>query len=281
MAEATGATENSIDQQTLDDLAAILEPTDDLGSLLETTGTEEPVLATTSEPDDNSTSSAPAITEEELNALREKAIIVDQFQADPEGTLTQLAQRLGLQVAKPGADTSATSGSTEGSAEEKAKKLLDEKGYGFMADAILEASKILVGDQAEKSNKQAEEIKAQLQAARIEEAKSKLTSKNPNWSSKETEMTEVMNFLRGALNGGSIEHPKFGSVLDVLYKVVEPQGVQAGRTADRFEQALRNRITGGNGAASSVSAEEQISKTESIGDKLSIALRASLNEMTR
>jgi len=276
MAEEIGVQDPGQSSETVNsDLDALMDESvdDAVGSLTPTDDFVE------DEVEEQEESGSPLITEEELTALREKASIVDQFQQNPTAVLTELAERLNLEVNPKGGGSSAPSDSTGNSPEDRARASLEKDGYGFMADAVIRAAKELNAGATDTATSRVEALEKQLQQREFEAAKARLNTKAPGWDKSEAEMVGLMNFLKEGLNGGPITHPKYGSVLDVLHQVVAGEGRATVKAVDRMARAAQNGISSSSSDTSRVDVTEQVEKAVGLDAKARIALRAAMSEM--
>ena len=271
MAEETGAPAPGPETTPSEDLS--FDEIDDILGEQEEEIVEEPVET----PASNNLS---AELEAEIAELRQKAQIVDAFQADPKGVLTQLAERIGLTVSEGGGKPDpAPSGSTTPSAAEKLKATLSKHGLEFLAEPLAEALPGLLESETAPVKHTVEEMQRQQRQREMELAQEQLSQTNPDWRQHEPAMVERMNFLREALNGGPQNHPKFGSLVANLLQLETGGANSARRVLNRFATADNNRVSSSTGGRTQVNVDDQIDKAKTLQDKFAIALRSAIPEV--
>lgn len=102
-----------------------------------------------------------------------------------------------------------------------------------------------------------------------------LTETAPEWEDKETEMTELVDFLTGP----SMRHKKFGNKLSLLYNIVNGNSAAVSEATKRMVQGVKNRNANGNRTVtrSAPNLAERIKKA-STNDAWELAKQAALGE---
>ena len=93
-------------------------------------------------------------------------------------------------------------------------------------------------------------------------------------------MSERINFLRTALSGnGPLTHPRYGSVLEMVYRWTTGEARATAEAGRRMQRALQGRTTTGNGSrGTQPSVQDQITKADDDQAKWEIAFRSALRE---
>jgi hypothetical protein len=231
----------------------------------------------------------PEIDATELQQLREKAAIVDRFYGDQtymRQVILQAAPALGLRLApaEPSTPAGAPSGS-QGSAPPAQfvanlrARLGDQ--LAFMAEPLASA----VWDAQQQTLAPLQERQQALQQdqrdSEYQTVAAQLSQEIPGWDSRENDMLQIMQFLRGALNGGSLRHPRYGSALKLLYSLATGNGQATATAAQRQGQAARNATRTGMGGARSPAPnlEEQLRKLPSFQTQMEAAFKDTIREM--
>jgi hypothetical protein len=107
-----------------------------------------------------------------------------------------------------------------------------------------------------------------------------LSETSPGWEQYEGDMHQRLQFLQQALSGkGPLSHPKYGSVLQLLYRWASGEAKAAGEAGRRMQRAVTNRTTTGQaGRTQGPSTAELIAQAPSRQDKWRIAFQAGMAE---
>lgn len=102
-----------------------------------------------------------------------------------------------------------------------------------------------------------------------------LTETAPEWEDKETEMTELVDFLTGP----NMRHKKFGNKLSLLYNIVNGNSAAVSEATKRMVAGVKNRNANGNRTVtrSAPNLAERIKKA-STNDAWELAKNAALGE---
>jgi hypothetical protein len=109
-----------------------------------------------------------------------------------------------------------------------------------------------------------------------------LSQENPGWEAYENDMHQRLQFLQQALGGkGPMSHPKYGSVLKLLYTWASGEKTAVGEASRRMRRALNNKTSTGSPAPKGgPSTADLIAQAGSSQDKWRIAFQAGLAEAT-
>jgi hypothetical protein len=221
--------------------------------------------------------------ESRIRELEEQVGIVQQFRSDPHGTMRAVAQQLGYELRPASQDPSTPSRSeVPRDVLQMAEQALreDNPDLAFMAPALAKVAYQIAKQTVEPVNNQTQALNQTRRAQEYREAVDQLESEYPEWRTHETEMSQRLDFLKSALNGGPMVHPKYGNVLNILYGWSSGDGRAIVAAARRMSEAARNRVSTGVRQTRNVpDVQAQIKKAKSRQDKMRIALNASLGEL--
>ena len=224
-----------------------------------------------------------------IKSLREKAEMVDKFNADPDyaiATIQQRAQQLGLslskaQAAQVVADQQASTG------PEAPQELVNEietrlkiqyPELAWMAKPM--ANSVWAAQQAANRpiKQKLEQDTAERRQEEYDALADELTNEMPGWEEHEDEMLELKTFLES----DKMKHPRFGSKLKILATLVTGNASAISAATQRITAAGRSRmVTGSTTRSSSPDISEQIRKAPSRNDAWDIAKRAALQMADR
>lgn len=213
---------------------------------------------------------------------RQKAETVDKFYTDPQyafQTLAQWAANNGYTIAPVGSQAAQTIASQQKSAAASAvaetikQNLPDE--LKWMADsmgpALDQAVQGAVQKMLQPLAQQAQQQQYQVQSQEWDSHAAKLSEVAPGWEEHEGAMGEILDFLQGS----QLNHPKYGSKLQVLYNLATGNAAATAQVAKRFTQAAKNRPSSGmtTGRTSSNLAD-RIRNTKRSSDAFRLAAEA-------
>lgn len=188
---------------------------------------------------------------QERKALREQAAMVNRFQSDPEfafQTLSQRAAQLGYQIVKPGQNGSAIGAPAQGGVTAmgnvpqefiKAIEANLSPELAWLAPALAQASYGGVQAVLKPLHTQVEQRETERRDQEYETHEAKLTEKYPGWEDHEDQMKAIHKWLRS----DTLNHPLYGSKLELLYKVATQQASSISEAARRLSAAARNRTS--------------------------------------
>ena len=220
---------------------------------------------------------------QELESYKADATAARNFRANPVQGLNELAAQLGYQVApqNPSAapESQPTSGGYESAVREAVEEAFAGSDVGFLKPEIQNA----ISKAMEKIIKPIEEMtqreKETQRRTIIQSVETQMDQDFPNWRAHNDEMQEVGNFLRSALNGGNVNHPKYGNLYKMAYQIVTGEGKATATAARRLSGAARNSTrTGGTGTARP-DVGKKIKSAENRDSQIEIALDAAIAEL--
>lgn len=217
----------------------------------------------------------------EVDRLAERAQLLDSFEANPEATLRNVAERLGMELVNKqagNADQNQESSKPPQSFVDTISQNLAPE-MQFMAQSLAQASWAAHQAAIQPFQQQQEQTaRAQLDAER-QAIVAEMDAAHPEWKQSLNQMEELYNFLKTATNGGSMRSPKFGSLQEVLFKLATGDKSAATIAAARMRDAGRNATsTGDNQSPAPVDVDKQIREAKSTDDKFEIAFRAAMAE---
>ena len=243
-----------------------------------------------SDDDDNSSTGAQTDDNstliEDLQAevawLRERTQLIDQFEADPQGVLQGVAERLGMSLAPSQGNNNATQDQANSSPPQSfvdniSRNLPPE--MQFMAPSIAQATWIANQETLRPFQQQQENTLRQQSIRERDQIAAEMDASHPEWRQSIGEMEEWHNFVRDAVNGGSMRHPKFGTLQEVLFKLATGNKSAVTTAASRMRDAANNATsTSSNQSPSPVDVQKQIAEAKTPNDKFDIAFRAAMAE---
>ena len=216
---------------------------------------------------------------QEFAATSKKAALVDQFNSDPATAIAiiqQRAQQLGYTLSKAqAADIATGQAQMPGqAAPENLVALIKSRlspELQFMATDLANAA--WVSQQAmmapmkqEQAQKEAEERESEY-----DDHVTRLSEKYPGWEAHEDEMDGIMAFMESR----KLTHPKYGSKLELLYKLASGDGAAIAEATNRMSNAARNRVnTGVVNRASIPNIEDRVRKAPNTKEAWEIAKEA-------
>ena len=236
-------------------------------------GGEEP------EPEPEPEPARETLSPQELTALRQQASVAQRFSTDPDFArrfIMEGAQRLGLQVQEPQREPQ---GPPPDYVAKVAGSLSEE--LKFLAPQIAAASWTANQAILEPVLRRNEAQDAQQKQATYDSMAKELSGESPGWEQYEDTMLEILSFLRGAVSGsGSMNHPKYGSALKLLYRLASGDAQASATAGRRMQAALRSgtRTSSGGGRGPGPDLETMISKAKTSQQKWGLAFQNALRE---
>jgi hypothetical protein len=216
----------------------------------------------------------------ENQRLAERTRILEDFEQNPESVIRDAASRLGLDLVPRQGDRR-----QQGSANQPNSEFLSSlrdnlpPEMQFMADALGQA--VWAATQSTLKPLQEQQTNEQMRSRNMERDAivAEMDSSHPGWRDSLGEMEGLFNFLRDAASGGTMKHPKYGSLQEMLYKLVNGDS-QATRTAvNRMRNAAQNASsvsTGGQEGGFDI--QKQLNNAKSRQERFKIAFRQALAE---
>jgi len=108
-----------------------------------------------------------------------------------------------------------------------------------------------------------------------EDAAAELREKAPNWEERESEMTELWDYLTSP----QMRHPKFGNKIEMLWNVLNGNQSATANAVDRMNRAVKNRSGSSMGSTRTVSnLQDRIRNAPSKHDAFALAKQAALEK---
>jgi hypothetical protein len=224
---------------------------------------------------------------EEIRAGKQDIEFLAKFRSDPEFARTVLqaeARRFGYDLAAPnGADKPATTRPQQQGGDAPPPDMIERirsrlaPELQWMAEdhakAAWEARRIT--DEPKEQQARARQ-QADLIAAFNDQAE-KLTAAAPGWEEHESDMNELLGFLKSP----ALTHPKFGAKLDLLYRAVAPSNGRARVEAIRAQaEAARNASrTGQPGRSTVTNIPDRVRKASTTREAMAIAVEEAEREV--
>jgi len=235
------------------------------------------------EPQDTPAANTPeefATLQAENARLAQRAQLLDDFERNPESVLRDVAGRLGMELTPRQANN-------EPSAQDSTppKELVDSISQSlppemqFMADALAKATHTANQAALRPFQQQQAQTAEQQRMAERDAIAAEMDSLHPTWKQSLTDMEERYNFLKTAVNGGSMRHPKFGTLQEMLFQLATGSKDAATTAAARMRDAAQNATSqSDNQAPAAVDIQKQIADAKSSDDKFTIAFKAAMAE---
>ncbi len=220
-----------------------------------------------------------------LTELERKAGIVDRLGSDPtyaRQVVEQMATQLGMSLtagASPAQPSDA--GAVPANVLQAAQQALaDQPDVQFLAPVIAKVAYNIAQETVQPFQKQQEQQQQQQRRHEYEQMSSTLSETAPGWEEHEDAMEARFQFLKDALNQkGPMVHPRFGSVLEMLYRLETGHATATAEAGRRMQRALTNRTTTGTGRRTPApNIQEQIAKAGTPDDQWAIAFNAAVAE---
>jgi DNA-binding transcriptional MerR regulator len=227
----------------------------------------------------------------ERNPLREKAAIVDRFYQDrnfAQQTLIQWAAQNGYQLAPIGQQAQSgqqqqarTNGGPPPELVDAIKQSLPPE-LQWMAEsqaaAHWTANQLSMKPFQERDQQfqaqQQQQKQAQIDQA-YEEAAAELREKAPDWEQKETELTQLWDFLTSS----QMKNQKFGNKLELLWNMLNGGATATAEATRRMTSAVKNRSSSSMGSTRTVNnLQDRIRQAPNSRDAFKIAAQAAMDK---
>jgi hypothetical protein len=220
----------------------------------------------------------------ELAELREARRVIEQFNANPMQSLEQIAQQMGLEVRKRGVAETQQAAPQQPSNVQKVEDLIEDESLKFLAPMIAKVAEKIADEKVrstvEPLQRSQQEIQQRNRQLEYITAAQKLGQRVPDWQQREPEMQARLEFIRGALSGGPLEHPKYGSMLDMLHNWASGKDNAVREVTERYRQAPRNRApTSGGDRQRRPDILKIVSEAKSPQDQMKIAFDEAVREV--
>jgi hypothetical protein len=247
---------------------------------LENPFSEDELYGVATEEPESVESQAPAISQEELQQLRTQAQVLQRFNTDPDfakRVLLDRAAQLGIPL--PGMQGQQQQGPPADYIESVRSTLSPE--LQFMAPQIANATWTATQAQIAPIQQVQQQQLAQQREQSYQAMAQQLEQEAPGWTQYEDEMVNLLGFIQQAAQGkGSMEHPKYGSMLKLLYRMASGDAQASSTAARRMQTALRagTRTSSGATRSNGPSLETMINQAKSPQQKWQLAYQHALRE---
>jgi hypothetical protein len=218
----------------------------------------------------------------ERDQLRERTRMLDDFERDPETVIKNVANRMGLDLVPRNGRQQSQSQTPNG---QPSREFIDRISQSLPPEMEFLAEGLANGMWA--ANQEAlrplqEQQASERMRSRTQERDSivaDMDTKYPGWRDVLGEMEQIYQFMRES-DTGSMKHPKYGSLQELLYKLVTGDNRQATRNAvNRMRSAPGNRTSLSDGGQDTgADFRQMLSKEKDRSRKFSMAFRQALSE---
>lgn len=218
----------------------------------------------------------------ERDQLRERARMLDEFERDPETVIKNVANRMGLDLVprngRQGQPSNQNYGQPTREFIERISQSLPPE-MSFLAEGL--AQGMWVANQEALRPLQEQQASERIQS-RTRERNSivaDMDAKYPGWQDALPEMEQVYQFVRES-ETGSMMHPKYGSLQELLYKLVTGDNRRATLNAvNRMRSASSNRTSLSDGGQDTgADFRAMLHKEKDRSRKFTMAWRQALRE---
>ena len=215
---------------------------------------------------------------EEVKGVKDRAAQVDRFYTDADyakQVVMERAQQLGLTLNAAGPSPQSPQVSSE--LVELAKQHLSPELH-WMAPQHAAATMAIL-DRVLGPDKAAQKAKEQTSRQRAyQDASKELSGKAPAWAEHESEMLEVLEFIRSE----ETRHPRFGNKLEMLYNLATGNAAAVQAATQRMSAAGQARTSTGQSARSVIpNYESKIREAKNTREAFALAAKAAEEELTR
>ena len=226
--------------------------------------------------------------EKALETLQQRAEMVDRFYREPayaRQVIEQMAPNLGITISSQAPNAESNSGNAPPQFLDAIRRHLGSD-YGFLAEpfaqAMWEAGQHMIqpiAQQQERATQQHEQATRERSQSMYQGMAEELSRAHPGWEAHENDMYDRLNFLRAALNGGSLTHPKYGSILSMLYQLSTGNGHSVAEAGRRMSQAAQNATrTGTPDRQAPPNTQELIRGADNANSRWEIAFQDALSQ---
>jgi hypothetical protein len=214
---------------------------------------------------------------------RDAAQIVDRFNSDPDfarQTILQRASQLGLNVAQPGQSPGMPNGQAKNMPQElvEAVKANLSPELQWMAPALAASQWAGMQMALQPIKEQQAQSARSTRDQQYDTLATQLSEKAPGWESHEEEMDTLLTFLQSP----KMTDRRWGSKLELLYRLTAGEGQATAEAARRMGLAAKNRTSVGSPmAAPTTNIAEQVKKPKNMQDAWDIAAKHAVAELAR
>lgn len=211
---------------------------------------------------------------------REAAALVERFNADPEfarQTIVQRAQQLGLNVAGGQAGATSTQSTAPPQLVEAVRQNLQPE-LQWMAPALAATQWAGMQLALQPLQQQQAETVRSTRDQQFDQLAEQLSERSPGWEQHEDDMDEMLAFFKS----DRMTDRRFGSKLELLYRLVTGSGAATAEAARRMAQAGKNRVVTGQPTATPVpNVSELVRKPKNMQDAWDAAAKYAVAQMEK
>jgi hypothetical protein len=217
-----------------------------------------------------------------LASMRESSELVNRFNSDPDfarQTILQRAGQLGLNLQQPGQQSGLQGASKTMPPDlvEAVKANLSPE-LQWMAPALAASQWAGMQLALQPMQEQQAQSARSTRDQQYDQLATQLSEKAPGWESHEDDMDGLLTFLQSP----KMTDRRWGSKLDLLYKLVAGDGQATAEAARRMGVAAKSRAVAGQPVAAPVSnVAEQVRKPKQNQDAWDIAAKFAMSELAR
>lgn len=218
----------------------------------------------------------------ERDQLRERARMLDEFERDPETVIKNVANRMGLDLVprngrQQGQTPTGYGQPTREFIERISQSLPPE--MEFLAEGLAQGMWTANQEALRPLQEQQASERMRTRTQERDACAAEMDSKYPGWRDVLNEMEQIYQFVRES-ETGSMRHPKYGSLQELLYKLATGDTRQATRNAvNRMRSASGNRTSLSDGGQDSgADFRQMLSKEKDRSRKFTLAFRQALSE---
>lgn len=192
-----------------------------------------------------------------IRQSQQKIDAYDRFMTDAayqREFLQAAAKQLGLTIqpatgagAKPNDRSPQPSTANTDSGRLAEELLSDEPQLQFLAPVIAKVAEAIVAQRLEPMQQREETTRKDQQKAEMDRMVADLDEAAPGWETHEDDMVALWQFFEKAAQGGPRVHPKHGSVLQLMHRLVTGDAAATARAGQRMRQAVMRRGTTSQG----------------------------------
>lgn len=218
----------------------------------------------------------------ELESYKTDAQAARNFRANPTQSLNELAAQLGYKLSPqaPAQTSGGTPSTYDGAVREAVEEAFEgSDDLGFLKPQFQQA----ISKALEKVIKPIEDMsareKTEQRRAVVDSVEARMDQDYPGWRQHNDDMQAVGDFLRQALNGGNLNHPKYGSIYQMAYQIVTGDGRATANAAKRLSRTSNNATRTGGSSSTKPNVAKKIKDTTNRDSQVEIALDAALSEL--
>ena len=233
---------------------------------------------------------------ERIKGVSDKAAIVDRFYNDPQfaaATVAQWAQQHGVQLGGPPAQSAPPSPPPAAGAPPEIVEAMRQQLRATtpelewmapsLAPAVWTAIQQAVGPvvhyqqaQTQQWKQEQQQYEVQQQAQAYAQVSATLSEPHPGWEEHEKDMTDVLTFLTGP----ALQHPMYGSKLEILFNLVTGGAASTRKAVQRMQDATKRRASSSTGgSATGTNVAERVLKADTRRGAFQIAGEAALRQL--